>query len=203
MKKHWTVYVLITGMSVAVLTLFVVHRYHNNAIPGPGQTIVDLHPESDLTNALTNTGGGVHNSQSPICENIRTPIYKLPPQERTLVQGLKGMFSSERRIARSYFIDRIAMVHHGVLSYCRTYGRLPQGDSKAICRQLMGDNPNHCVFVDTSKQKDGELLDPWGTPFRITVDVSGVVEVRSAGQNKKFGDDDDGYVIDKVVFPVK
>ncbi len=47
------------------------------------------------------------------------------------------------------------------------------------------------MIVDVGRRKNlntkGEIIDPWGTPFRIYFSGDGVL-IRSAGPNKRFDD---------------
>ena len=69
-------------------------------------------------------------------------------------------------------------------------GTYPMGNNADLVRALSGNNPQK-VIVDIGRRKNlnskGELVDPWGTPFRIYFSGDGVL-IRSAGPNKRFDD---------------
>jgi hypothetical protein len=72
--------------------------------------------------------------------------------------------------------------------YQAQYGEYPAGDSRAIAHALCGQNPKKIVFVEPGSEHispDGDLLDPWGTPFKIYLSGNEIL-VRSAGPNKHF-----------------
>ena len=74
--------------------------------------------------------------------------------------------------------------------YKAAYGEYPAGDSRAITRALQGQNPQKIVFFEANPKHlspDGNLLDPWGTPFKIYFSDKEIL-VRSAGPNKRFDD---------------
>lgn len=74
------------------------------------------------------------------------------------------------------------MIKIALLEYKTQFGAFPSGDSRAIVRALTGDNPKRMPFI--GMPPDGELLDPWGTPYRI---YSGDAPlIRSAGPDKLF-----------------
>lgn len=51
---------------------------------------------------------------------------------------------------------------------------------------------NRGILIHASKTNlNGELLDHWRTPYRIKVNIQTNYVIRSAGQNRKFGDKDD------------
>lgn len=76
--------------------------------------------------------------------------------------------------------------------YKQTMGSYPSGDSCAVSSALMGHNSRGLTFIEghgwTNKQ--GELLDPWRTPYDIVI-TNGSLTVRSAGSNGVMGDADD------------
>jgi hypothetical protein len=79
-----------------------------------------------------------------------------------------------------------ATIHVALRQYRSEFGTLPAGDSLSISRALTGDNPKGTVFIELrSNSPRGDLLDPWGTPYRIYYSADEVL-VRSAGRNKHF-----------------
>jgi hypothetical protein len=83
-------------------------------------------------------------------------------------------------------------------AYSNTYGVLPVGDSKSVERILAGEdfhgqNPHNTpflIFTQTVEHPD-EMLDPWGTPYKIEFLPQTNFVIRSAGKDKIFGDADD------------
>jgi hypothetical protein len=74
--------------------------------------------------------------------------------------------------------------------YKAQYGEYPAGDNRAIAHALCGQNPQKVVFIDFRPEHlspNGDLLDPWGTPFKIYFSGNEIL-VRSAGPNKRFDD---------------
>ncbi len=72
--------------------------------------------------------------------------------------------------------------------YKAKFGKCPIGDSHAVSLALTGNNPEHIVFIEFRPRQvgaDGELLDLWGTPYRIYFSGDEFL-VRSAGPNKRF-----------------
>ena len=70
----------------------------------------------------------------------------------------------------------------------------PVGENAEITAALTGDNPLHFAFVPKNHpaiNDRGELCDRWGTPFRFHQLSGTVMEIRSAGPDKKFGTPDD------------
>ena len=86
-------------------------------------------------------------------------------------------------------------------SYATEQGELPHGTYATICQLLQGksvdgQNPKHLDYIDAEGQEinaKGELIDPWGNPYRIIVDKG--LHVYSCGPN---GIDDHGQGDDIV-----
>src|SRR4051812_48710964 len=51
--------------------------------------------------------------------------------------------------------------------YKSDFGAFPAGDSRAICRALTGENAKGRQYILLRRTPDGDILDPWGTPYRI------------------------------------
>jgi hypothetical protein len=78
--------------------------------------------------------------------------------------------------------------------YGAQYDRYPSGNASEILAALLGKNPDKLQFIMLGQSRTnsrGELTDPWQTPYRIVFDSTNHFTIRSAGKNKKFGDQDD------------
>jgi hypothetical protein len=69
--------------------------------------------------------------------------------------------------------------------YGEMFGGNPVGTNPEFTRQLSGDNPKHINFISVDSgmriNGDGELVDPWGTPYFFHQISGSDTEVRSAG----------------------
>jgi hypothetical protein len=95
---------------------------------------------------------------------------------------------------QGYRRDQLQISYFGysLKTYESTYGSYPDGGPAVILKKLSGDNPQNIKFLNVpsnSVSSAGEFLDPWGTPYSITL-TNGVFIV-SAGKDKKFGSKDD------------
>jgi hypothetical protein len=78
--------------------------------------------------------------------------------------------------------------------YQDAFGALPAGTASEITAALVGDNPEERVFLEVpagGTNAQGQLIDPWGTPWEIWRISEDRIEARSAGPNRRFGDHDD------------
>jgi hypothetical protein len=82
-----------------------------------------------------------------------------------------------------------------VRQYGTMFGGNPVGNNPEITSQLTGNNPKHISFINAGAgmrvNENGELVDPWGTPYFFH-QLSGTdMEIHSAGPDKKMWTDDD------------
>jgi hypothetical protein len=79
--------------------------------------------------------------------------------------------------------------------YGEMFGGNPVGTNPEITRQLNGNNPKHINFLTPRPgiriNENGELLDPWGTPYFFHQLSASDTEVRSAGPDKILWTSDD------------
>jgi hypothetical protein len=73
-------------------------------------------------------------------------------------------------------------------AYRVAHGGLPVGDSIAVLEALRNDSASSQSITGTPG-REGQFRDPWGTLWQIQ--DRGRLEVRSAGPNQQFGDEDD------------
>ena len=75
-----------------------------------------------------------------------------------------------------------------IRQYGAMFGGNPVGTNPEITSQLNGNNPKHINFLDASQgmrvNENGELIDPWGTPYFFH-QISGTdMEIHSAGPDR-------------------
>jgi len=79
-------------------------------------------------------------------------------------------------------------MRRAIHQYGTMFGGNPVGTNPEITGQLTGNNPKHINFINAEAgmrvNADGELVDPWGTPYFFH-QLSGTdTEIRSAGPDK-------------------
>ena len=75
-------------------------------------------------------------------------------------------------------------------TYKERLGVYPVGSNAEVVKAMMGNNAKSLIILVGRKKNlntKGELVDPWGTPFRIYFAGEGIM-IRSAGPNKRFDD---------------
>ena len=78
-------------------------------------------------------------------------------------------------------------------AYQAEFDKYPSGSLAEIVQALVGNNPRKRVFLLTGRSTNsaGQFVDPWGTPYEITVESNKHVMIRCAGKSRVFGDKDD------------
>ena len=89
-------------------------------------------------------------------------------------------------------LDNARVVMH---NYASAFGENPVGDNSEITAALLGKNPKQVNFISEESglrvNASGELTDAWGTPFFFHQLSARVMEIRSAGEDKKMWTFDD------------
>jgi Type II secretion system (T2SS), protein G len=88
---------------------------------------------------------------------------------------------------RAYAHTTAVILADHVKEYRQEYGFYPAGNNAEIIRALCGDNPRKVVFFEPHGDLSaaGELLDPWGTPYRFDLSDPKNPKIYSFGKNKR------------------
>lgn len=81
-----------------------------------------------------------------------------------------------------------------IRQYGEMFGGNPVGTNQEITRALQGDNPKGINFLKADGNRvnaNGELVDVWGTPYFFHQLSGTVMEIRSAGPDRRMWTDDD------------
>ena len=85
-------------------------------------------------------------------------------------------------------------VHSMIGSYHTLMGQNPVGTNAEIMKAIMGGNSHQAMLGPPPGQSlnaNGELLDPWGTPYFFHQLSGNDMEIHSAGPDKIMGTGDD------------
>lgn len=89
-------------------------------------------------------------------------------------------------------------IEMAVQQYEIAVGERPHGDNPEVFRALLGTNALGLALLSPGRiNTSGEMLDPWGSPYRIEDLGHTNFAVRSGGRNRSYGDSDD-YVFDSA-----
>ena len=88
----------------------------------------------------------------------------------------------------------VGRVRHMIADYHTLMGENPVGTNAEIMKQMMGGNPRQATLGPPEGiplNAQGELVDPWGTPYFFHQLSRDKMEVRSAGPDKMMWTADD------------
>lgn len=108
--------------------------------------------------------------------------------------GVVGIVQAKRELSTA-LMNGIAT---GIASFKVEFHAYPTGDNPTLVKTLSGNNieqnRRNIRFISLKPEQldsSGRVIDTWGTPLKITSDESGFATMRSAGQDKTFGIEDD------------
>ena len=99
--------------------------------------------------------------------------------------------------AREGALVEVGKVRRMIVDYHTLMGENPVGTNAEIMRALMGHNPHQAMLGPPDGQTlndNGELVDPWGTPYFFHQLSRDRMEVHSAGPDRIMGTSDDVVV---------
>jgi hypothetical protein len=83
---------------------------------------------------------------------------------------------------------------NAISRYAEVFQQYPAQENAALVKALTGNNPQQITFLNlaaNSTNKDGQLVDLWNTPYKISFNSTNSFTISSAGNNHAFGDTDD------------
>jgi type II secretory pathway pseudopilin PulG len=86
--------------------------------------------------------------------------------------GPLGHWRQQARAKRALAHATTRQLATAVKDFQKEYGSLPSGDLKAIVAALDGNNPRRLAFFSAPTRlfdANGELIDPWGAPYRFDI----------------------------------
>jgi len=90
--------------------------------------------------------------------------------------------------------NEVQRIQSTVRKYRAAFGANPVGSNPEITRALAGKNPTGAKFLDPATMtlnEKGEMLDDWGTPYFFHPVSGTIMEIRSAGPDRKLFTNDD------------
>ena len=85
-------------------------------------------------------------------------------------------------------------VLHGYFSIIKDASRYPIGGNEDLAAALRGENANQQAFLPDDHpafDREGRLVDRWGTPIFVHPVAARIIELRSAGPDRRLFNEDD------------
>jgi len=177
--------ILVAAILVLPLALFAYFWWSPGAVKmpaaGKNQTTQDAAVAEALATANPRTTAII---ASNFAAPLQTIFYSVPPKPPVAPAGQPAPLEFTN------FAPEIALdnMRHAIRDYGSRFGGNPVGVNAEITSQLSGQNPQHVNVIQPEAglriNRQGELVDPWGTPYFFH-QLSGIeMEIRSAGPDK-------------------
>ena len=137
---------------------------------------------------------------SPQAKAIIASNFAVPPQAVFYTASPKPVLppaGKPQPLEYTNIAPEIALdnMRHVIRDYGSMFDGNPVGENAEITSQLGGQNPKHANFIQPEMgmriNDQGQLVDPWGTPYFFHQLSGHEMEIRSAGPDKIMWTDDD------------
>lgn len=122
------------------------------------------------------------------------PIDITPPLTNPSAEMEAPTPTAETAAATPSIQTEMETVKFFLRDFRASLGQNPVGNNAEITKALMGANRTKTKFVvpgDSHVNANGELCDPWGTPYFFHALSATVMEIRTAGPDKRMWTADD------------
>lgn len=185
--------ILATGILILPLALFFYFWWNQGAVKMPVAGREKATQDAAVAKALATISpqaNAVITSNFAAMRPSQNPVFTAPAKN----------FASAGAPAPLEFTNFSASLvlenmRRAIRNYGARFGGNPVGTNPEITRALAGDNPGQVKFLNSDDglrvNADGELVDPWGTPFFFHQLSGTEMEIHSAGPDKRMWTDDD------------
>jgi hypothetical protein len=185
--KKWVA--LIGGVAFGIAVWFLISSHQHR----PSQPTVEEQNaavERALANQSTNT-----------VAIIRSNFARVPASPGSLTQNAVAIATpaagppAPLQFTNFEPTTVLQNMSRAIRQYGEMFGGNPVGDNQEITSELSGKNPKHINFISTDSgmrvNGDGELVDPWGTPYFFHQLSGADTEIHSAGPDRTMWTSDD------------
>ncbi|HEY3913540.1 MAG TPA: hypothetical protein VGN61_03555 [Verrucomicrobiae bacterium] len=175
--------VVIAGVVVAVLFYLRPEKVPTQ----PGALMPGVSQPSASSSAAKASQSSAAANQTPAA-----PVYATTQTAASTKQARTDYPLQFTNIPPDRVMDNMRIVFH---QYASMFGGNPVGTNPEITAALAGKNPKQVNFINQEAgmriDGQGELIDPWGTPFFFHQLSGTVMEIHSAGPDRIMWSDDD------------
>ena len=196
--RKWFIALALLGVAVAGWFFSRQHAFAPSAGPSSEnaarQSATAARPSSTAPSAKPNLPGQPANSSAVV---VVPPGY--PPEIDSATAGaavpVAAGLPHEPEFTNLPPEIVLGKVAHVIRDYASMFGGNPIGTNPEITAALNGQNPRQANFIDPGAgmriNGNGELVDPWGTPYFFHQLSGTEMEIHSAGPDRKMGTADD------------
>ena len=183
---------LLIGIAIGiVLALYLINR--KNAHLAPPRTVEQQNAAvaAALAAQNSNTVAVIQSNFAPVQTASAQVVADTAAQIATPPAGPPAALEITNMPAET----AIENMSRAIRQYGQMFGGNPVGTNPEFARELGGDNPKHINFISIDSgmrlDADGELVDPWGTPYFFHQISGDDTEVRSDGPDRVMYTSDD------------
>lgn len=183
--------ILVIGLiAVAGISVWLIVR-KTPPVSAPEKTLAEASLAQPATPVAAGNSLPAENIIAPPVPSPASPVVPLPdqsPATNTLLQ----IGEPTPPLSPATVLDNCRLV---IRHYHDTFKENPVGNNAEITAALTGQNPRQINFLreDAGLRLNdrGELLDGWGVPFFFHQVSADIMEIRSAGEDRKLWTYDD------------
>lgn len=182
---------------VVGVVLIAVFFYFSTRKPAPDAS--PAHPTVEEQNA--SVARALANQNTNTVSLIKSNFARVHPPQGNTAQGAVATVTPPAGPPSPLLFTNFepATVVQNVSRVIRQYGEMfggnPVGNNQEITSQLSGKNPKHINFISSDAgmmiNGNGELVDPWGTPYFFHQLSGADTEIHSAGPDRIMWTSDD------------
>jgi len=172
---------------VAGVALFLFF-HSNKTAPSPAEPIAVNHSLAASATSSAPAAAAATAANSPVPDSIAAQRQNPASQAGELVADTNAPANLSPEIV-------LQNIRRAVREYGEMFGGNPVGTNPEITAALAGKNAKQINFLNgqpgTRINQNGELVDPWGTPYFFDQPSGTVMEIHSAGPDKIMWTSDD------------
>jgi hypothetical protein len=184
---------LLIGIAIGIVLALYFFGHKNAHLAPPQRTVEEQNAAvaKALASQSSNTVAVIQSNFAPVQAASAQVVADTAAEISTPPAGPPA----EPEITNMPPETAIENMSRAIRQYGEMFGGNPVGTNPEFARQLGGDNPKHINFISVDSgmrlNGDGELVDPWGTPYFFHQISGDDTEVRSAGPDKVMYTSDD------------
>lgn len=187
---------LIFGIGVSLALLFWITSRPATVPPKPAENATAAVPVATNPVISATSPPGIPASDSPAPQKPRTEESRASSRRDLANPLTPSSFQEPSRASASdpateIDLDKITLMFR---DYRTITGENPVGTNAEIMKSIMGGNPKGAMLGPPEGQtlnEHGELIDRWGTPYFFHQLTKDLMEIHSAGPDRKMWSDDD------------
>jgi hypothetical protein len=182
---------------IAIGIALALYSFNRN----PGQNAASRQPTVEQQNAAVATALAHQTSNTVAMIDSNFAQVQIPPMAHVIAGTAAGIAAPPAGLATPPEFTNlppqsvVENMSRAIRQYGTMFGGNPVGTNPEFTKQLGGDNPRHINFISSEAgmrvNANGELVDPWGTPYFFHQISGSNTEVHSAGQDKIMWTSDD------------